>query len=129
MTSAHSLVQTAILKGSKFLDQAAWKIEITGLVDRPMTLTAKDLIGMFALEERLYRHRCVEAWSIVVPWCGFNAGMQHAPRNVLGTHIQYRYGFPLAKLIDAVGVQPGAKFVKVSVCAPRARACILARFV
>ncbi len=89
--SIHSRLQAAISKGTKFLDQNSWKIEIKGLVDRPMTVSAAELIGMFALEERLYRHRCVEAWSIVVPW----------------------YGFPLAKLLDAVGVQPAAKFVKV----------------
>ncbi len=47
-----------------------WKVEIDGLVEKPMTLDLDDIMG-FPLEERIYRFRCVEAWSMVVPWVGF----------------------------------------------------------
>ncbi|MBR9729229.1 protein-methionine-sulfoxide reductase catalytic subunit MsrP [Shewanella intestini] len=49
-----------------------WALRIEGLVDNPLTLDADDLANMFALEERTYRLRCVEAWSMVVPWVGFS---------------------------------------------------------
>lgn len=48
-----------------------WQLEIGGLVNRPQTLTLDQLVETFPLEERLYRFRCVEAWSMVVPWTGF----------------------------------------------------------
>ena len=48
-----------------------WEIEISGLVEKPMTLNVDDLIKQMPLEERIYRFRCVEAWAMVVPWIGF----------------------------------------------------------
>ena len=66
-----------------------WSVEIGGLVDRPGTYALDDLVKGVALEERIYRFRCVEAWSMVVPWVGFE----------------------LATLLNRVGVQPGAKYV------------------
>lgn len=48
-----------------------WKIEIGGLVEKPQTLDIDDLLKKMPLEERLYRHRCVEAWAMAVPWTGF----------------------------------------------------------
>ncbi|PKP72953.1 MAG: protein-methionine-sulfoxide reductase catalytic subunit MsrP [Alphaproteobacteria bacterium HGW-Alphaproteobacteria-6] len=66
-----------------------WAIEIGGLVERPGTYDLADVLAGQALEERIYRFRCVEAWSMVVPWIGFE----------------------LAGLLNKVGVQPGAKFV------------------
>ena len=48
-----------------------WSITIDGLVDAPLTFQAEDLIKMMAVEDRIYRHRCVEAWAMVVPWTGF----------------------------------------------------------
>jgi sulfoxide reductase catalytic subunit YedY len=47
-----------------------WKVEITGLVKKPRTLDLDDILKMVALEERLYRFRCVEAWAMTVPWTG-----------------------------------------------------------
>jgi sulfoxide reductase catalytic subunit YedY len=46
-------------------------IEIDGLVEKPFTIGVEDLIKEFGLEERLYRFRCVEAWSMTIPWTGF----------------------------------------------------------
>ena len=48
-----------------------WSILIDGEVEAPMTLAIDDLLKKVQLEERIYRHRCVEAWSMVVPWTGF----------------------------------------------------------
>src|SRR5262249_1256592 len=48
-----------------------WKLEVTGLVARPRTYDVDDLLRQYPLEERVYRHRCVEAWAMVVPWTGF----------------------------------------------------------
>jgi len=48
-----------------------WTIKIDGLVEKPMTLAIDDLLKQMPLEERLYRHRCVEGWSMAVPWSGF----------------------------------------------------------
>jgi sulfoxide reductase catalytic subunit YedY len=48
-----------------------WTIQIDGLVEQEMTLDMDDLLARMPLEERLYRHRCVEAWSIAVPYSGF----------------------------------------------------------
>jgi sulfoxide reductase catalytic subunit YedY len=67
-----------------------WPIEITGLTEKPAKLDAGELIDQMTLEERVYRFRCVEAWSMVVPWTGF----------------------PLNKLIEKFPANSGAKFIK-----------------
>ena len=48
-----------------------WRIHVGGLVEKPITIDADDLIRRMELEERLYRFRCVEAWAMAVPWTGF----------------------------------------------------------
>ena len=48
-----------------------WELEISGMVEKPMTLDVDDLVKQMPLEERIYRLRCVEAWAMVVPWIGF----------------------------------------------------------
>ncbi|MGB0852602.1 MAG: protein-methionine-sulfoxide reductase catalytic subunit MsrP [Pikeienuella sp.] len=59
-----------ISKAAQALQTDGWTIKIDGLVDKEMTLTPDDLIRKIGLEERVYRHRCVEAWSMVAPWIG-----------------------------------------------------------
>ena len=66
-----------------------WSVVIDGLVDKPGTYDLADVMKDQPLEERIYRFRCVEAWSSVVPWIGFQ----------------------LSGLLTRVGVQPGAKYV------------------
>jgi sulfoxide reductase catalytic subunit YedY len=66
-----------------------WSIVIDGMVDRPGTYDIADVLKDQAIEERIYRFRCVEAWSMVIPWNGFE----------------------LADLLTRVGVQPSAKYV------------------
>ena len=48
-----------------------WTVRFTGLVEKPREVGIDDLLKAMTLEERLYRHRCVEAWSMQVPWTGF----------------------------------------------------------
>ena len=66
-----------------------WSVQIGGMVEKPGTYDLADLMSGLTLEERIYRLRCVEAWSMVVPWIGFELGA----------------------LLNKVGVQPGAKYV------------------
>jgi len=48
-----------------------WTVEVGGLVNNPKTYALEDLLARFPQEERIYRLRCVEAWSMVIPWTGF----------------------------------------------------------
>ena len=60
-----------VTPGSDALKTRPWTVKIDGLVEKPMEVGIDDLIRRMPLEERLYRHRCVEAWSMAVPWTGF----------------------------------------------------------
>ena len=48
-----------------------WTVEVGGLVNKPRTFDIDDLVKLAPPEERIYRHRCVEGWSMVIPWVGF----------------------------------------------------------
>jgi sulfoxide reductase catalytic subunit YedY len=48
-----------------------WEIKVEGLVEKEFTIGIDDLLAQMKLEERIYRHRCVETWAMVVPWTGF----------------------------------------------------------
>jgi sulfoxide reductase catalytic subunit YedY len=63
--------QKFIADEAQALKVRPWTIKIDGLVEKEMTVDIDDLLKKFPLEERLYRHRCVEAWSMAVPWSGF----------------------------------------------------------
>jgi len=67
-----------------------WEVAIGGLVEKPQVLAIDDLIRKFPLETRLYRHRCVEAWSMTIPWAGF----------------------PLAKLVEFARPLASAKYLR-----------------
>lgn len=71
------------------LPTSPWNIAIDGMVEKPFTIGLEDLTKKAGLEERLYRHRCVEAWAFTVPWTGF----------------------PLSKLVAMAKPTAGAKFV------------------
>jgi sulfoxide reductase catalytic subunit YedY len=51
-----------------------WTVEVGGLVHKPGTFDVDDLLNSFDQEERIYRLRCVEGWSMVIPWLGFELG-------------------------------------------------------
>jgi sulfoxide reductase catalytic subunit YedY len=61
----------SIWKEAQALPTEPWQVEVTGLVKNPRTYDIDDLKKRFSLEERIYRFRCVEAWSMVLPWVGF----------------------------------------------------------
>ena len=63
--------QKSIASAAQALMVRPWTIKIDGLVEKPMTVDIDDLLKKMTIEERLYRHRCVEAWSFTVPWTGF----------------------------------------------------------
>ncbi|HXY98405.1 MAG TPA: protein-methionine-sulfoxide reductase catalytic subunit MsrP [Stellaceae bacterium] len=63
--------QKTIAEDAQELPIRPWSVTIDGMVEKPMTLAMDDLLKRVSLEERLYRHRCVEAWSMAVPWTGF----------------------------------------------------------
>lgn len=56
------------------LTLSPWQVEVSGLVNRPRTYGADELLTAFTQEERVYRLRCVEGWSMVIPWTGFELG-------------------------------------------------------
>ena len=66
--------QKGIADEAQALPIRPWTIQIDGMVEKPMTIGIDDLLKRMPLEERLYRHRCVEAWSMAVPWSGFALG-------------------------------------------------------
>ncbi|TEY02718.1 protein-methionine-sulfoxide reductase catalytic subunit MsrP [Campylobacter sp. US33a] len=58
------------LKYAQNFSTQNWKIELSGELEKPLTLSMQDILK-FQLEERIYRFRCVETWSMIVPWVGF----------------------------------------------------------
>ena len=66
--------QSAVKDMAHTLQTDNWKIKIDGLVENPMEINLDDLKKMLTLEERIYRFRCVEGWSMVVPWNGYTLG-------------------------------------------------------
>jgi sulfoxide reductase catalytic subunit YedY len=72
------------------LKTSPWQVAVGGLVNKPQTFAMEDLLKQFDQEERIYRLRCVEAWSMVIPW----------------------QGFPLSKLLKLVEPKAEAKFVR-----------------
>lgn len=66
-----SLSKDGPAKLAHTLQPEPWTIEISGEVERPMVIDMAQIISSFPLEERIYRFRCVEGWSMVVPWIGF----------------------------------------------------------
>ncbi len=61
-----------IWRSAQKLNTKPWLIKIDGLIEKPIEIDADELISMMGIiEERIYRHRCVEAWAMTLPWCGF----------------------------------------------------------
>jgi sulfoxide reductase catalytic subunit YedY len=65
-------IKDRVWKLAEEFEPRPWEIEIKGLVEKPRKIDVDDLIRQMPLEERVYRHRCVEAWAIIVPWIGFS---------------------------------------------------------
>ena len=67
-----SLDKGEVAELSKDFRTSPWEVQVTGLVNKPRTFRIEDLLKKFPQEERIYRLRCVEAWSMVIPWIGFS---------------------------------------------------------
>jgi sulfoxide reductase catalytic subunit YedY len=80
-----------IAKAAQALKLRPWTVKIDGMVEKPQEIGFDDLIRKMPREERLYRHRCVEAWSMAIPWSGF----------------------PLAKLVDLARPLSSAKYLRM----------------
>ena len=76
-------------KNAAALDTSDWTVTVDGLVDNPGTFPLSELLAGLTVEERIYRLRCVEAWSMVVPW----------------------QGIELKDILDRAGVQSNARYV------------------
>ena len=59
-------------KNAQKFNTSNWVVSVEGDVAKPRKFTMEEILKIAPLEERIYRHRCVEAWSIVVPWIGFS---------------------------------------------------------
>ena len=79
-----------VAKLSRKLTTSPWEVEVGGLVEKPGVFSADDLKSKYTQEERIYRLRCVEGWSMVIPWTGF----------------------PVASLLKDVVPKSEAKYVK-----------------
>ncbi|HRW05710.1 MAG TPA: molybdopterin-dependent oxidoreductase, partial [Caldilineaceae bacterium] len=95
ITNYNNFYEFSLDKGSvnplsRNFNTVPWDIEVTGLVNNPQTFALEDILTKFTQEERIYRLRCVEAWSMVIPWVGF----------------------PVGELIKEVDPTSAAKFVK-----------------
>jgi sulfoxide reductase catalytic subunit YedY len=82
-------------KYASSLVTSPWSVEISGMVDNPGVYSFEQIISGKSIEERIYRLRCVEAWSMVVPWNGFQ----------------------LSTLLSQIGVKSGAKYVQFETAA------------
>ena len=83
------LGKTGVAPNAKDFPTSPWSIEVGGLVNNPRTYDMEEIYSLFDEEERVYRMRCVEAWSMVIPWLGF----------------------PLSKLLAMVEPTSDAKYV------------------
>jgi sulfoxide reductase catalytic subunit YedY len=81
----------SLAKQAQALKLRPWTIKIDGMVEKAQEIDIDDLIKKVSLEERLYRHRCVEAWSMAIPWSGF----------------------PLAKLVEMAKPLASAKYLRM----------------
>lgn len=61
----------SIWRDAQKLEVRPWTIKVSGMVEKPFEIGIDDLLARVQLEERVYRHRCVETWSMIVPWSGF----------------------------------------------------------
>jgi len=77
-------------KNSQEFKIKPWSISIEGEVEKSITLSAEEILSLYPSEERIYRLRCVEGWSMVIPWMGFS----------------------LSKLLNKVSIKTEAKFVE-----------------
>lgn len=79
-----------VVKLSQEFQTSPWAVEIGGLVENPGPLSMEEIRSRYTTEERIYRMRCVEGWSMIIPW----------------------QGFPLARLLEDIKPKPEAKYIR-----------------
>jgi sulfoxide reductase catalytic subunit YedY len=89
-----------IARAAQALKVRPWTLKIDGMVEKPFEIGIDDLVRKLGVEERLYRHRCVEAWSMAIPWSGF----------------------PMAKLVELAKPLASAKYVQMETFLDKAMA-------
>jgi len=85
-----TLDKTQVAEKASQFRTSPWQLEVYGLVNKPKTYSIDEILSKFPAEERIYRLRCVETWSMVIPWQGFS----------------------LSKILNDVEPQSSAKFVR-----------------
>lgn len=80
-----------IYQAAQRLETRPWVIKIDGMIEKPFEIGIDDLMAKMGLEERLYRLRCVEAWSMTIPWTGF----------------------PMKKLVELAKPQSGVQYLRM----------------
>jgi sulfoxide reductase catalytic subunit YedY len=83
--------QKTIAAAAQALNTRPWAVKIDGMVEKPMEIGIDDLIRKVGLEERTYRHRCVETWAMAIAWTGF----------------------PMSKLVKLAAPLGSAKYIKM----------------
>ncbi len=81
-------------KNAHTLHTRPWTVQVTGMVKKPQTINIDDLLAYRPLESRVYRHRCVEAWSMVIPWDGYS----------LSEFINFAQPLPSAKYVQFISL-------------------------
>jgi sulfoxide reductase catalytic subunit YedY len=81
-------------KNAHTLKTRPWTVQVTGMVKKPQTVGIDDLMNYRPIENRVYRHRCVEAWSMVIPWDGYS----------LSEFINFCEPLPSAKYVQFVSL-------------------------
>ena len=89
-----------VARASQALKLRPWTVKIDGMVEKEQEIGIDDLLKKVTLEERLYRHRCVEAWSMAIPWSGF----------------------PMAQLVDLAKPLSSAKYLRMETFLDKAMA-------
>ena len=82
-------------KNAGKLKTRPWKVTVDGLVKQKKTVSIEELLSFKPIEERVYRHRCVEAWSMVIPWAGYS----------LSELINWAEPLPKAKFVQFLSYQ------------------------
>lgn len=90
------------------LQPLPWQISVGGECEKPGVLSLEDFTKPNTIEERIYRHRCVEAWSIVVPWVGFSLAdaLKHFKPTSKARYVAFRSLYDPKQMPEAGGVLP-----------------------
>jgi sulfoxide reductase catalytic subunit YedY len=92
---------------AKNFKTAPWTVSVEGACNKPRKFTMEEILALAPLEERVYRHRCVEAWSIVVPWVGYSlsALLHKVEPTSKANYVAFETFFDRRQMPHAAGLQ------------------------